>query len=400
MEYLRDNTLLLEPGAWAEARSARFVGTNEGATGFSGENPGRLIVENCSFSGVDAPFDISGSNNFSTDLTQVRNTHFEQYETGSHIARRAAVLFEGCTLTGAGFGAYYGIFSDYNFALVLRDCDISDHSTNFANSPQSLFDLVGRRAGVKVAGGLLLWMDGGSISNCDVGISNLEESTLGDATNVLLNHFATIRDCDAGIGMDGDATKGLVMMDCARLLNNSMGILGEDIRLMIDPTVFAQQNGTPANPNAFTLAPSGSGANKYFKICYHDFPSPGQPIPAKMNYWGKVSGGITSLNPTPLADVDLKRPQGAATCAANVTMDVSGAVTRPPVGCDLEEFCDPNGDGCVDDCLTLLTGLSTTTVKGQLKSEQFDAARDDFGDVAARQIQPAPRNSVPGLFHR
>lgn len=190
--------------------------------------------------------------------------------------------------------------------------------------------------------------------------------------------------------MDGDASKGLVMMDCARLLNNSMGILGEDIRLMIDPTVFAQQNGTPANPNAFTLAPSGSGANNYFKICYRGFPSPGQPIPAKMNYWGKVSGGITSLNPTPLADVDLKRPQGAATCAANVTMDVSGAVTRPPVGCDIEEFCDPNGGGCVDDCVTLLTGLSTATVKGkfmdgygQLKSEQFDAARDDFGDVAA-----------------
>jgi hypothetical protein len=38
-----------------------------------------------------------------------------------------------------------------------------------------------------------------------------------------------------------------------------------------------------------TRAPSSSGINRYFNICYRQSPSPGQPIPAKMNYWGEKS---------------------------------------------------------------------------------------------------------------
>jgi len=390
VEYALDNTLLLEPGAWAEANSAWFVGLDKNATGVSGENPGRLIVENSFFVNVDAPVDISGANNFGTDLTRFKNTRFEEYNIGSHIGRRGVVLFDHCSLLGTGSEAEYGVFSEDNVAFILRESSISGHTFGNPVVPDMALSY-GLRTGIKVERGWLVWMDGGEISGCDLGIANYDQYDEGTAVRVVMNHFATIRDCGLGIIMKGDDTKGLVMMDCARLINNGQGIFGDDIRLLIDPEVIAKQNGTPANPNIFTLREIGSNANKYFNICYKQFPSPGQPIPAKMNYWGVgtvASGGITIANPAPLTDIVLNRPLGNTPCASPVAMDVSSAVTRPPVGCDMEEFCDPNSN-CLEDCsIPFLTGGSTTVksrfVQGyeQLKEEQFDNARSDFGDVA------------------
>lgn len=390
VEYALDNHLVLDRGAWAETNGSWFVGLDKNATGISGENPGRLIIRNSFFVGVDAPIDITGADNFGTNLTQIKNTRFEDYNIGSHIAGRSVVLFDQCTLLGAGSEAEYGIFSEDNSIFVLRESDISGHTFGNVVVPNASVTY-GLRAGLKVEYGSLVWMDGGEISGCDLGIANYDQNDLGMAVNVLMNHFATIRDCGMGIFMEGNETKGLVMMDCARLINNNQGIFGDDIRLLIDPQVIAKQNGTPVNPNVFIVRETGSNVNKYFNICYKQFPNPGQPIPAKMNYWGfngVATGGIIVQNPDPLTDITLMRPLGQQPCTAVVMMDVSSPVTRPPAGCSIEEFCEVGND-CLEDCPTAFVASNATTVKGRfmegydnLKDEQFDQARSDFGDVA------------------
>ena len=127
VEYTNNNSLVLQQGSWVEADNAQYVGYNRGATGIQGQEPGRILLQDCQFDGVDQPLDISGANNFNLDLTRIRHTRFVNYDMGTRIAERGVVLFDHCTLLGTGFGAPYGIFSDNNYSLTLRECNIGGH---------------------------------------------------------------------------------------------------------------------------------------------------------------------------------------------------------------------------------------------------------------------------------
>ncbi|HMX39933.1 MAG TPA: hypothetical protein PKD78_06385 [Saprospiraceae bacterium] len=100
VEYTNNNSLVLQQGSWVEADNAQYVGYNRGATGIQGQEPGRILLQDCQFDGVDQPLDISGANNFNLDLTRIRHTRFVNYDMGTRIAERGVVLFDHCTPAG------------------------------------------------------------------------------------------------------------------------------------------------------------------------------------------------------------------------------------------------------------------------------------------------------------
>ncbi|MFT5764702.1 MAG: hypothetical protein ACI8X3_002133 [Saprospiraceae bacterium] len=89
---------------------------------------------------------------------------------------------------------------------------------------------------------------------------------------------------------------GMVLMDCAELFNNTVGVLGVDITLQIDTFINAgTEDVLLIRPNKFhgIIVEGGS----YFDICYVDLlPYIGDKIPATGNYWGGATNSSEVFN--------------------------------------------------------------------------------------------------------
>ncbi|MCE7925327.1 MAG: T9SS C-terminal target domain-containing protein [Haliscomenobacteraceae bacterium CHB4] len=383
----------LGEGSWCDLREVKMHGS--GVTGLFGQQVGDISIQDCTFDGLIFPIDILGSDNAGFIFgpgTLVKGSDFHNYETGAHFRERIGVVFEDCQFTGnPGTFQQRGIFSEFNFITLVRSCTISDHDADVLNASNNGVDpLFEPQAGmgIRVEGGWILWMDGGEINNCEIGIGNqVLDPSNGAPTNIYMNHFATIRGSHSGIVMNGDASTGLVMMDCARILEiERSGIYGEDISLVIDPLLLLQMSGGTniVDPNVFTRAYVQGPGNKYLNICYIDKTSP-QPVPAKLNFWGTVTGGATSNDANPNASISLKKSApGGLPCSASFPADVSLALQEEPLGCARElDSQDP------DECDAEVFPGEPTTVReafrtgiNQINNEEYESAHGTFGSIA------------------
>ncbi|MBX2889503.1 MAG: T9SS type A sorting domain-containing protein [Saprospiraceae bacterium] len=374
--------------SWCHLEQIKVYGnTPDGVVGY---NIGNFIVDGCTFDGAGQPIRVIGASGSSSVLsgpsTAVRNTDFHNYVNGPDIQHRAGVLFQNCLFMGSQNNSKsYGMMVRHNFITLLKDCVINDHRSGGASSQSEPLssDL---SMGVSVEGGWVLWMDGGAINNCDIGIGNIVADPLTDApTNVIMNHHATIRDCHTGIAMKGNASNGLVLMDCARILEiGKYGIYGQDIALVIDPLLlYKMSNGTnTADPNVFTRF-AGGYPKQYINVCYMD-KAPTIPLPAQYNFWGYIWGDVYP-DTDPNQHISLKQNAGTgASCGTPFAADVSLAWMEEPLGC-ARELQGPE----THDCATEIIPESPATVRQEfmagmahLENEDFELAKSTFGNVA------------------
>jgi len=394
--------ILLGDASWCALKEVKMYG--DGVRGILGHKAGDVVIEDCTFDGLTSPIEILGSDNAGFPLyplTQVRRTDFHDYHTGAHFRDCGAVLFEDSQFFGSSGEASSGIFSEFNLFTIVSDCTIEDHDADILHSSNDPL-VAGASAGmgIKVEGGWVLWMNGGEIRNCEIGIGNLaydDPETDGAPANVYMSNFATIRNCHTGIAMNGDATTGLVTMDCARIVEiGRTGIYGEDITMVIDPLLLLQQtNGVNVvDPNVFTRLYSSGPPKHYINACYVE-KTPPDPLPAKLNFWGDVWGGTTSVQNNPNSGIILKKtlPTGVP-CGTSFLADVSQALQDEPLGCARQM-----AGITPDECLEPVFPNESPTVRQEfkaglelLKNQEIEQSRTRFGNIAALW-QPA----LPGF---
>lgn len=409
VEYHGGSSILLGTGSDATCTNIRFYSLNTGGAPclLGPAKPGNILIDFCQFEDVEQAVQIYGGLGNNPFLNQnnltISNSTFANYDIGCDISHRHGVNMLNCNFDGGGIGnaGPYALFSNFNFTTLLRNCTITGHSSNSQVSNLSAFDILTDSEmyqGVSVNGGFLFWMDGGTISNCDIGISNRSTDMLAHPgttyapANLILTHMATLEDCLSGISMEGNATQGLVMASCARFKWNMFGISGSDITLLIDPTLMNPNPLFEPLPNTFTkygLGPGGA-QNKYLSICY-SLKNPGGSIPATRNFWGLsdgLGGIVADANPPFSFNVRMNPAPGTACTSSHPVIPVSWspAQTTEPRECEPEEACPTPAD-CWNDCL-LPTDLEST-VRSQFQegleyvlAEQMGEGYDAFVPVS------------------
>ena len=130
-----------------------------------------------------------------------------------------------------------------------------------------------------------------SVRDNNIGIYIPEGGNVLNQSNVFLFKGSEVKNNSTGILIekggisDSDNDFGMVTMDCAKLIDNQVGIQGTDVLLNIDACFNDGQFGTCDNslvrPNVFINSlPTG----QLFRICYEDRADI-QEIQARGNYW-------------------------------------------------------------------------------------------------------------------
>lgn len=379
--------ILLGTASWCDLEEVKVYGY--GVSGLFGVQVGDVVIKDCTFDGLSNPILIYAASGVAT--TEVRNSNFSNYHTGAYFSKRSVVLFENCQFLGTPAFSHSGIVSGFNFITHVKGCTISDHDADvldIGNAWADPLSAADAAMGIRIEGGWLLWMDGGEINNCEIGIGNQAlHSQQGVPTNIYMNHFATIRGCHSGIVMNGEAVLGLVVMDCARILDiKNSGIYGQDITLVIDPfLLYTMTNGTNViDPNVFTRSWVSGPPNKYINVCYVD-KTPAEPLPAKSNFWGLTWGGATYADANPNVSISLnKSPLTGPSCSNPFIADVIPVLQDEPAGC-ARQF----GPAEPDDCAVEVFSESPKTVRQEflegierINGAGFEDAYSNFDNIA------------------
>lgn len=192
-------------------------------------------------------------------------------------------------------------------------------------------------------------MTGGVIEDCEQGVY----SPTGSRSNFVFSSHAVIQNNRAGIHIQegyketsGDAHQffGMVMLDCAKLLDNHVGILGVNALLQMD----AFSNSGTTNPlyvcsNHFRRISNAPATeiNRLFHICYA--PEYGiSQIQARGNYWQNLTNSS--------ADWRLRTAGDNTQCFANNGNGLFPLVINPianatPTGCPAQIIAGPGTPG-------------------------------------------------------
>jgi hypothetical protein len=226
-------------------------------------------------------------------------------------------------------------------------------ASNFSGGPQSIFGMILQNMeGIRISNNSVISGFATDPVNIDswgaVRVENVSEVVLSNSiitnndvgiycpswakTNVFMYKQAEISNHSAyGIhieegGIDANGVDhGLVLMDCAKLLNNATGIKGRDILLQID----AIENSGTGNPDFIrhNHFEDGPGVNNLFNICYDQRDDIFQ-INAKGNYWGS-----DNANPSLVNYALHQRATGACGGASEVLLITSENSANEPSSC-------------------------------------------------------------------
>lgn len=343
------NQLSLEDGKVVyNAYSSMRVGTNgqailknlwlnadeidNGSVGLLFEGGSRLSVTSSDFAGLTIGlevYDFSAPVVFAYGL--VTGSSFSDCITGIQAGNSDILHISQCVFSPGSAGIYAMIF-DLVGSIRLNHSKVIGYS-----DPDPSFETLPDWGAILLMDVPEFVVNGGEIGNNDVGIYSPDYvGGVLNRANVFLRNQATVSNNGYGIlmkkgGIDLNGVDyGMVMMDCARLINNTLGVKGEDVLLRID----AIENSGTSNPvylrsNYFQNGPGGY----LFDICYqqrNDIFS----VDAKGNYWGTHNGNI-GQNISSLHRLRNSSIPGAG-CAShfpNVTLNPAFNVVNEPTSC-------------------------------------------------------------------
>jgi hypothetical protein len=375
---------------------------NAGAFGIHApKSMGNLRVMFCNFIHISFPIIVNGGDG----VTYMRETVFTRYDQGTEFNRRQFLDFVTCDWSGYGedengnetYGvAHYGLRSFFNGNTRLRDCSIYGHKNKEIDIILVNTDILHANgyAAIEVEGGYLLKIVGGDLSENDFGVVNKEfQDGTGLPTNIFLTNQANINNGHAGIVMKGNKSLGLVMMDCAKIEYVDYCIVGEDIRLVIDPVLL-----DGGRSNSFLINDDKLGTlYKFIKICYISYTPPSK-ILARSNSWDWVSQGGTINNvPSPFSQYIETNIVGKGSC---IKPQAIAFVECIPTA-SRKDFCLATGKVTTDHEFVVdnPTGINViNTVKDgfqkgvdQLREENYPEAKHQFTETA--NIDPEVPNS-------
>ena len=146
---------------------------------------------------------------------------------------------------------------------------------------------------------------------------------------------------------------GMVTMDCAKLINNQVGIQGTDVLLNLDACFNSGQydncDNSSVRPNIFI---NNSSANQLFQICYEDRTDI-EEIQARGNYWdASGANGLPNYFDHLLRSANSNLPCHGY---SDIPLIIDNNITTMPEGCGDEIIValptpdDDVKDNC--DCL-------------------------------------------------
>lgn len=297
------------------------------ASGYAGHaihayNTNDLEVTSCDFDGFNStillddidvcPNDVNVKIDYSTFV------HYNFAAVEAYDVER--MRFFTSTATGES-AVEAGLFLEDVVECLVENSVIEDHPVNSVDAAGIFAHRVGT-----------LIIDGSSIRDNYEGIE-------ARATNIFVRNAAVIKDNTNGINSisshNGSSNPDMMYrvtvgdIGCGWIIDNAIGVLGEDILLDIDQLIHAN-----ASDSVFKIHPNrfdGNSSNS-FEVCYDyfDLDDVSDPIPANHNYW--TSGVAPSTGNYEI---------GANANCNDIDLDASIFYTTEPENCDcIDEDCD------------------------------------------------------------
>ena len=166
-----------------------------------------------------------------------------------------------------------------------------DGFSNLEIRSSSFQDYIGSNKAIKAMNIPTLKLSNCRVKDNHIGIHIPESINSGNLSNVFLLNGTEIENNDIGIFIEKGGVSdsyidyGMVTLDCAKLINNQVGIEGTDVLLNIDACFnsgqFSDCDNSMVRPNVFINdSPSGN----LFQICYEDRADI-EEVLARGNYW-------------------------------------------------------------------------------------------------------------------
>lgn len=267
---------------------------------------------------------------------------------------------------------------DYNGPAYRNDYELGDHQEGINHPAISLSHDEGITN---------LSMYDCFIANNKIGVLLEEGSNEYSDGNIFVRDRTTFQENETGIlmwrGRHHEANAGLVLLDCARMIDNGVGVKGIDVLLQMD----AEENclecagnpNTQIRPNTLIAPYEFDGPANIFDICYKGlYPELEDiQIPAKGNFWRT----IPNLPHVPQGGMwRFTRNDNCSGYVPDDVLDETGYLSTEPTSCPDETPDDdcPPGEICVvnppDDKRVIVE------IEGNLYNlhSQYAAAYQDF----------------------
>jgi Secretion system C-terminal sorting domain len=348
VEYANNTKIDVGQGGRVNAQSVEFIGLSgapDNNIAFDIGEASDITFISCSFENLSAG--VNAVNNFAAPLFQVYTSQFENCAMGIYADGFQNINVNGTDfLPGATSGSVAVSFTDVNLA-GLNSGSVKDYTTNNSDIGAIYLDNVddmyltgvtieNNEVGVFLEDVTSLRVFGGQINgNTIAGIRAPLTTFSGGAneSNVFLFSEAQVNNNATGIEIEKGGENsagdyyGMVLMDCAELVNNTIvGITGDDVILQIDAYMNCGCN------DAASLRPNKIYGNTLeFDICYIGLSSVVSTVSAKGNYWG---GGMPTNYWVNNQTSDCATQGGI--------LDASMYVTTEPTSCDDGGLAEPD----------------------------------------------------------
>gem|GEM_PF-2762007 len=301
IEYEPGSTIYSKNASYSQFLALNLIGVDGGGTALSTRGVEKVSFRYCNFTSLQTGLN---SLNEGTGTINVQNCNFRlcRYGLFSGGQKRVDVYssnFSGEDLEVGMATLLHGIQNvsmtrtkilDYNGPAYRNDYELGNHQEGSNHPAISL----SHDEGVTN-----LSMYGCLVRNNKIGVLLEEGANEYSDGNIFVRDRTTFQDNETGILMWRGRhhelnAAGLVLLDCARMIDNGVGVKGIDVLLQID----AEENclecvgnpNTQIRPNTL-IAPYGfDGPKNIFDICYQKFYSEPEDIriPAKGNFWRTI----------------------------------------------------------------------------------------------------------------
>jgi hypothetical protein len=362
--------------------------------GINMENTQSLVVQYCNFLTVGAP--IEGINN---PYIKVSYSNFNnKYTKGIFWIQGGQALIEYSQFLG-GNNAQALFISDVPF-VAIDGCYIGGHYDPAIPSNAINGGFASANAAIYAENGLFV-IRGTTIENNTVGISSLTflEQDM-QAAGLFLIGSTILSNNSAGVFMIGDATKGLVLADCATFINNGQSIVGNDIALMLDSQNTSTWSEDTDTPNAFVRDndPKGGTTTDHIRVCY-GLKSAASSILMRNNWWATYNPNTnaTVFDPAPAPFISLLN----VTCSSVAAVGV--IIPRPAT---LPDFCPVEGkpgnfgrNEPNTDCTTGINALTgeERSVNWQWHEAYYQLKTEPLSELGVDMFRPVADLWQPNL---
>ena len=341
IEYEPGSTILSEKAPYLTLLGLNLTGIEGGGTAITARGVDQINLRYANFSDLQFGLNSLGENN---GTVYVQNCDFKMCRYGLFSNGHDRVDLYSSTFSGEGLDFGMATFLTGNQNVSMTSTDIVGYR---GSAYQSDYD-----AAISLGSDQLitnLSMYGCLVQNNYIGITAAEGNNTYSDGNIFVRDGTTFQNNETAIymvrGRHHEVNAGLVLLDCAKMIDNGVGVRGVDVLLQVD----AEENclecignpNTQIRPNTLITPYEFDGPANIFDICYQGlYAEEAQiEIPAKGNFWRT----IPNLPHEPRGDMWRFRTNDI--CSGFVPDDVldpENFLSAEPTGCPDET----PGDGC------------------------------------------------------